>query len=157
MSDLRIKLQIKSIQISLKIEVLKSKINQSTKVENQKWSKLWILHVSYVHIPKSFVLNIIANRKGNLAHTRIWCHQPGPCFYAQQKGADQGWDGRGLPLVRLGTASEGRSTGKLSPGCLADTRQASLTYEGLCPVYWGELSTSWPDGNEINFKFLVIL
>ena len=51
----------------------------------------------------------------------------------------------------------GALTGKLSPGCLADTGQTSLTNEGLCPVHWGELTTSWPDGNKINFKLLVIL
>ena len=53
------------------------------------------------------------------------------CFHAQQKGADQGWKGRGLPLVRLGVASGGRLKGKLSPGCLTDTGQTSLTNEGL--------------------------
>ena len=39
----------------------------------------------------------------------------------------------------------------------ADNRRASLTNEGLCLVHWDELSASLPDGNEINFKFLVIL
>ena len=79
------------------------------------------------------------------------------CFFAQQKGADQGWEGRGLPLVRSGTASGGRLTGKLSLGCLADTKWTSLTNEGLHPICWGELSTSWPDGSKISFKLLVIL
>ena len=80
-----------------------------------------------------------------------------PLLLCTVKGEDQGWEGRGLPLVRLRTASRGRLTGKLLPGCLADTGQASLTNEGLCPICWGELNTSWPDVNEINFKFLVIL
>ena len=67
-------------------------------------------------------------------------------FCAQQKGVDQGKEGKRLPLVSLGTASWGRLTEKLSPGCLADTRQMPLTNEGPCLVHWGELSTSWPDG-----------
>ena len=77
--------------------------------------------------------------------------------FMNKKGADQGWEGRGLPLVSFGTASWGILTGKLLPGCLADTGQTPLTNEGLCLVHWGELSTSWPDGNEINLKLLVIL
>ena len=92
-----------------------------------------------------------------MVHIKLWCCQLDLCFYAQWKGADQGWEGRGFPLVRLGTASRGRLTGKLSPGCLADTGWTSLTNEGLHPVHWDELSTFWPDGNVINFKLLVIL
>ena len=72
----------------------------------------------------------------------------GPLLLCTAKGVVQGWEWRGLPLVRLGTASGGRLTGKLSPACLADNRQTSLTNEGLCLVHWGELSTSWPDSNE---------
>ena len=48
---------------------------------------------------------------------------------------------------------KGRLTAQLLPGCLADTEQTSLTNERPCPVHWGNLSTSWPDVNEINFKF----
>ena len=29
----------------------------------------------------------------------------------------------------------------------------SLTNEGPCMVHWGNLSTSWTYGNEMNFKF----
>ena len=34
-------------------------------------------------------------------------------------------------------------------------QKTSLTNEGPCPIHWGNLSTSWPDVNEINFKILL--
>ena len=55
------------------------------------------------------------------------------------------------------SASRDRLTGKLLPGCLADTRWShqgtSLTNEGPCLVHWHNLSTSWTYGNKINLKF----
>ena len=69
-----------------------------------------------------------------------------PGFYAQQKREDQGREGKMLSLVSLRTASWVRLTGKLSPGCLADTGLTPLANEGPCLVCWGELITSWPDG-----------
>ena len=53
-----------------------------------------------------------------------------------ENGEDQGKEGERVPLVDLGTASCGW-TGKLAPGCLADTRWASLANEGSPLVCWG--------------------
>ena len=55
-------------------------------------------------------------------------------------------------IGQLWPASGDRLTGQLSSGCLADTRQTSLTNEGPCPVCWGNLSTSQTYGNELNLK-----
>ena len=74
-------------------------------------------------------------------------------FMGHEKGQTKtGW-GERLFLVSVGTASQGWWTGKLLPGCLAATWQTSLSKEGLHLVHWGELSTSWPDGNWNNSKF----
>ena len=64
-----------------------------------------------------------------------------------KQGMEGGYDWSALASFRV------RLTVQLPPGCLADTRQTSLTNEGLCLVHWGNLSSSWPDVNEINLKF----
>ena len=56
-------------------------------------------------------------------------------------------------IGQLWPASEDRLMAQLLPGCLSDTGQTSLTNEGPCLVCLGNLSTSWPDVNEINLKF----
>ena len=56
-------------------------------------------------------------------------------------------------IGQLWPASGDGLRAQLPLGCLADTRQTSLTNEGPCLVHWGNLSTSWPDVNEINLKF----
>ena len=56
-------------------------------------------------------------------------------------------------IGQLWPVSRGGLTAQLLPGCLADTGCTSLTNEGPCPVHWGNLSTYWPDVNEINLKF----
>ena len=66
-------------------------------------------------------------------------------------GQSREW--KGAMIGQLWPASWGRLTAQLPTGCLADTGQTSLTNEGPCPVHWGNLSTSWPDVNEINLKF----
>ena len=71
------------------------------------------------------------------------------------KRGGPGKEEQGQSLVDLGTASQGWWTGKLSPGCLAGTRWASLTNEGhvwytkVHPVH------PWPDdiwNKKINSK-----
>ena len=70
-----------------------------------------------------------------------------------QKGVGQSRGQKGAIIGQLWPASGDRFTAQLPPGCLADTRQTSLTNEEPYPVHWGNLSTSWPDVNEINLKF----
>ena len=77
-------------------------------------------------------------------------------FYVPQKGEGQSRDRKGAMIGELWPAPRGGLTAQLPPGCLADTGHRSLTNEGPCPVHWGNLSTSWPDVNEINLKFYSI-
>ena len=77
-------------------------------------------------------------------------------LYAMKMGGPkQGLEGTVIGQFWSGLGD--RLTGKLLPGCLADTRQShygtSLINEGPCPVCWGDLSTSWTYGNEINLEF----
>ena len=74
-------------------------------------------------------------------------------FYVLQKGEGQSREWKEAMIGQLRPASRGGLTAQLLPGCLADTRCTSLANEGPCPVCWGNLSTSWPDVNEINLKF----
>ena len=74
-------------------------------------------------------------------------------FLYATKGAGQSREQKGTMIGWLWPASGDRLTAQLLPGYLADTRQTSLTNEGPCPVHWCNLSTSWPDVNEINLKF----
>ena len=60
-----------------------------------------------------------------------------PAYMGLKKGEEQGKEGERVPLVNFGTVSSGWWTGKLAPGCLANTGQVSLANEGLHPVYWG--------------------
>ena len=74
-------------------------------------------------------------------------------FLYAMKGVGQSREWNGVMIGQLWAASGDRLTAQLLPGCLADTRQTSLTNEGPCLVCWGNLSTSLPDVNEINLKF----
>ena len=65
-----------------------------------------------------------------------------------QKGVGRSREWKGVMIGQLWPVSGHRLTAQLPPGCLADTRQTSLTNEGLHPVHWGNLSTSWPDVNQ---------
>ena len=58
------------------------------------------------------------------------------------KGVDQSKEWKGVVIGQILPASGDRLTAQLSPGCLADTVQTSLTHEGPHPVHWGNLSTS---------------
>ena len=61
-------------------------------------------------------------------------------LYEKKGGPKQGW--KRVVIGQLWPASGDRLAGQLSPGCLANTRQTSLTNEGPCLVHWGNLSTS---------------
>ena len=62
-------------------------------------------------------------------------------LYAMKGGGPkQGMEGGSIG--HLWPASCDRLTAHLSPGCLTDTRQTSLTNERPCPVHWGNVSTS---------------
>ena len=74
-------------------------------------------------------------------------------FYVLQKGEGQSGGWKGAMIGQLWPASRGGLTAQLPPGCMADTGCTSLTNEGPYLVHWGNLSTSWPDVNEINLKF----
>ena len=72
---------------------------------------------------------------------------------AMKGGGGQSRECKGAMISQLWPASGDGLTAQLPPGCLADTRQTSLTNEGPCPVHWDNLSTSWPDVNKINLEF----
>ena len=62
-------------------------------------------------------------------------------LYAMKRGRPkQGM--KGVVIGQLWPASGDKLTAQLSPGCLADTGQTSLTNEGPCSVHCGDLSTS---------------
>ena len=74
-------------------------------------------------------------------------------FLYVMKGGGQSREWKGVMIGQLWPASGDKLAAQLLPGCLADTGQTSLTNEGPCMVCWGNLSTSWPDVNEIHLKF----
>ena len=56
-------------------------------------------------------------------------------LYATKRGGPK--QGRkGAMIGQLWPASGDRLTVQLPPGCLADTRQTSITTEGPCLVHW---------------------
>ena len=70
---------------------------------------------------------------------------------------DQGKEGQGQPLANLGTASQGWWTGKLSPGCLASTRWASLANEGHVQYTKVHAVHPQPDGIQNYILNLIII
>ena len=69
------------------------------------------------------------------------------------KGEGQSRESKGAIIGQHWPASGDRLTAQLLSECLAETGQSSLTNEGPCLVHWSNLSTSWPDVNEINLEF----
>ena len=96
-----------------------------------------------------YVNSVLSSR--NLPHFTTSFHNI--CFYGPWKGVDQGKEGQRQSLVDLGTASQGWQTGKLLPGCLAGSRQASLVNEHH--IWYTKVYSLHPGQMvyEIGFKF----
>ena len=75
-------------------------------------------------------------------HTSVVMSPEVLSFLYAMKRVDQNKEWKGAVIGQLWPTLGDRLTGQLSPGCLADTGQTSLTNEGPCLVHWGNLYTS---------------
>ena len=133
----------KCLNLEIKMNI-KSRQMEWIKKKNQKQTNLWILHNGQTYKLKHFMKNIIVYKHQNPGTHWNIVPPAGPLLlWAMKRGGPKG---KGCHWLVWGQLSWGWWTGKVSSGCLAATEWTSLTNEGSCPVHWGKLSTSWPDG-----------
>ena len=85
-----------------------------------------------------FTFNIIVNGKRNPGTHQNIMSPAGSQLLCTMKGIRPRQGAEKVDIDQfLGQLPRDRLTGKLLPGCLANTRQAPLANEGLHPVHWG--------------------